>query len=684
MTLAAVVALLSGAKASGTDQFLARCPVHDDHTQSLSVGIGSDGRVLLHCHAGCAIDGILSALGLAVSDLFPDQAVMPLQAPVRPRSRPAPETTVYDYTDASGTMLHQVVRGADKSFRQRHRNGTGAWVWKSSGIHVPYRLHDLMTTEATTVWVCEGEKDVDACWELGLSATTNLGGAGKWTQAETDALVQAGITTAFVIPDNDIPGRTHADRVIASLTKAKITATLVTLEGLEPHGDVTDWFADPAHTPEILLARAAAALTPTGTPTPDAVPAPDFLSSPATFTQVAEGHYSLDWPDLGVTLSCAYLRRERQRDLHGELVVRCSIAGARTIRGVLSSSNLNFSSQPARQKMATFLAGRSHAPELDWLGALEMFCFRTTDAEAAGSPIQPLADYDLPSAVDHWLVDDIPILKDHPMIIFGDGGSAKSMWALHVGIRLAQQGVRVLYADWEYSPESHRDRLGRLAGSNMPTENLHYVRCVAPLIGEQMRLEKHIRQEGIEYLICDSIAFAVPGRPEDAEHAAGYYRALRHLGVGSLNVAHTSKNVETGQNSPFGSVFWSNGARSLWHVKRSPGPSPTPTVLEIALTHKKTNLGALLPPRGIRFVFLDTETRVEALDLATSNLAGALPIWQRIRSAIALTPLSVKALAEELEEKPETIARTVRRMDLFQRDDTGLIRLAAGHNEAVL
>ena len=125
-------------------------------------------------------------------------------------------------------------------------------------------------------------------------------------------------------------------------------------------------------------------------------------------------------------------------------------------------------------------------------------------------------------------------------------------------------------------------------------------------------------------------------------------------------------------------------ARSIWHVKRSPGPSPTPSILEIALTHKKTNTGGLLPPKGIRFVFLDTETRVESLDLATSDLSSALPIWQRIRAAIELTPLSVKDLAEELEEKPETIARTVRRMDIFHRDEAGLVHVTTRRNEMIL
>jgi hypothetical protein len=48
-----------------------RCPAHDDQRASLSVGVGTDGRVLLTCHAGCTADAITGALGIEVKDLFP-------------------------------------------------------------------------------------------------------------------------------------------------------------------------------------------------------------------------------------------------------------------------------------------------------------------------------------------------------------------------------------------------------------------------------------------------------------------------------------------------------------------------------------------------------------------------------------------------------------------------------------
>jgi hypothetical protein len=53
-------------------QFEALCPSHDDRHSSLSVGVGVDGRALLHCHAGCSTADVLAELGLSWPDLFVD------------------------------------------------------------------------------------------------------------------------------------------------------------------------------------------------------------------------------------------------------------------------------------------------------------------------------------------------------------------------------------------------------------------------------------------------------------------------------------------------------------------------------------------------------------------------------------------------------------------------------------
>ncbi|MGO8906430.1 MAG: hypothetical protein ACLQMH_12525 [Solirubrobacteraceae bacterium] len=53
------------------NQITARCPAHEDRNASLSVGVGRDGRALVHCHAGCDVLDVLDALGLSWRELFP-------------------------------------------------------------------------------------------------------------------------------------------------------------------------------------------------------------------------------------------------------------------------------------------------------------------------------------------------------------------------------------------------------------------------------------------------------------------------------------------------------------------------------------------------------------------------------------------------------------------------------------
>jgi hypothetical protein len=49
--------------------WIARCPAHEDHWPSLSICEGN-GKILVHCFAGCSIDAICSAIGIEVRELF--------------------------------------------------------------------------------------------------------------------------------------------------------------------------------------------------------------------------------------------------------------------------------------------------------------------------------------------------------------------------------------------------------------------------------------------------------------------------------------------------------------------------------------------------------------------------------------------------------------------------------------
>ena len=80
----------------GVKRGLARCPAHDDHNPSLSVSEGKDGRVLLHCFAGCETSAILERLGLTEADLFPANRSAGPTASRPSRSTSGPKTTEAD------------------------------------------------------------------------------------------------------------------------------------------------------------------------------------------------------------------------------------------------------------------------------------------------------------------------------------------------------------------------------------------------------------------------------------------------------------------------------------------------------------------------------------------------------------------------------------------------------------
>jgi putative DNA primase/helicase len=84
-----VLSRLEGVKKNGKG-WNALCPAHEDHDPSLSVKEGDDGRVLLHCFAGCEGGAVMAAMGLTFADLFiGDPAPLAGESARRSRARKA-------------------------------------------------------------------------------------------------------------------------------------------------------------------------------------------------------------------------------------------------------------------------------------------------------------------------------------------------------------------------------------------------------------------------------------------------------------------------------------------------------------------------------------------------------------------------------------------------------------------
>lgn len=79
-------------KRTGHGTWIARCPSHEDKSPSLTVREMDDGRVLLHCFAGCSFDDVIGAVGVSVDALFPPKPIE-RAAPVR---KPYPAADVLE------------------------------------------------------------------------------------------------------------------------------------------------------------------------------------------------------------------------------------------------------------------------------------------------------------------------------------------------------------------------------------------------------------------------------------------------------------------------------------------------------------------------------------------------------------------------------------------------------------
>jgi len=226
----AVLSRLAGVRASNGG-YEARCPAHDDQHASLSLARGDDGRVLLHCHAGCAPVAVCQSLGLRMGDLFP---------PGNNGDGVGRILATYDYRDAAGELLFQVVRFEGKDFRQRRPDGNGGWLWKLGRTpRVLYRLPELLAATCDErVWIVEGEKDADRLASVGLIATCNPGGAGKWSKLADDSALHG--RPVAIIPDKDAAGRAHATDVAMRLRNRAADIRILELPG--PGKDASDWF----------------------------------------------------------------------------------------------------------------------------------------------------------------------------------------------------------------------------------------------------------------------------------------------------------------------------------------------------------------------------------------------------------------------------------------------------------
>lgn len=243
MTTYDILERLDNVKQKNESQWVANCPACNDTNQHLYIK-KAEGKTLLYCFHGCAFEEIIEAIGVESRDMYVE-SVNQQNKPEKTDNTPLLFLRKHIYHDINGNVIAEklVYRKSDggkTATWQRYENGR--FIKGLKDIKMPlYHLTSL--TSADTVFIVEGEKDVETMEAMGYTATSAPNGAGnnKWKKEYNEYLKGK---TCIIIADNDKPGKELGVQTAESLAGSGIAVKLLNATDIykevQEKGDISD------------------------------------------------------------------------------------------------------------------------------------------------------------------------------------------------------------------------------------------------------------------------------------------------------------------------------------------------------------------------------------------------------------------------------------------------------------
>lgn len=397
-----------------------------------------------------------------------------------------------------------------------------------------------------------------------------------------------------------------------------------------------------------------------------------------------EATYLLDrfrfhWPDDDVDIIVDRLHEEKA-GLQCELTIT---TGSMPAPGLLREGRFNLSAPVTRGQWEKALTERM--PDIDWYAVLEQICTLSIRRWREGEPLIDLASVE-PSSELPYLLSPY-VIDGGASVIFADGGSGKSLFALALALSIAtgEECVPgavplrcgpVLYLDWEWDPESHAERLTALCaalGTTVPAGMIFYRREVSSVIESASAIRQHVAAIGAVAVVVDSLGMARGGEPESADLTIRTFGAFRTFGVPVIAIDHVAKHA-TDKSQSFGSVYTKNAARIMWRLDSVRDEATGQLGLNLVNTkaNRKTQAS-----RGYRVTMEEdtaerlTSVRFESADIRSiPGMAKSLGVKDQIASVLMRGALTDEEIVAALANEGITVTEANVRLAAFRHKDT--------------